>query len=154
MNQEMIRAYTARISQANRSQLTVILFDIMLDCFSSARKSAPGEARTYLRKSREFLNELMGSLDYQYPISFELMSLYMYSDKRIVKAMVEGDMDVLTVVEHIFTKLRSSFETISEEDHSQGVMANAETIYAGLTYGKDSLNEAVMSGKGKRGFEA
>ena len=46
-------------------------------------------------------------------------------------------------------------EKISSEDTSAPIMENAQTIYAGLTYGKGSLNETYLNAQDyNRGFKA
>jgi flagellar protein FliS len=55
----------------------------------------------------------------------------------------------------IVEKLLDSFRQVSEMDESEAVMENTETIYAGLTYGRDSLNETLYSeNMANRGFMA
>ena len=49
-----------------------------------------------------------------------------------------------------------SFEQVAKQDTSGAVMANTQQIYAGLTYGKGTLNEVSMSLDGNTygGFKA
>ena len=49
-------------------------------------------------------------------------------------------------------ELKESYEKISMEDTSAPIMENAQTIYAGLTYGKDSLNVSLSDQGTNRGF--
>ena len=49
-------------------------------------------------------------------------------------------------------ELRESYEKISSQDTSAPIMENAQTVYAGLTYGKDSLNENLSAQSIHRGF--
>ena len=60
--------------------------------------------------------------------------------------------------EHLSLKgggLLESFEEVARQDESGPVMENTQQIYAGLTYGKDSLNEVFLQGdENSRGFRA
>ena len=47
-----------------------------------------------------------------------------------------------------------SFEKLSEQDDSGPVMSNAQSVYAGLTYGKGTLNESTSSLSDNRGYMA
>jgi len=52
-------------------------------------------------------------------------------------------------------KLYDAFSQIAKEDTSEPIMKNTETVYAGYTYGKNSLNEAAFDGtQSSRGFLA
>lgn len=55
----------------------------------------------------------------------------------------------------IFEALLPSFKEVAKQDDSEAVMKNVQTIYAGLTYGRGTLNETIDSGAdANRGFEA
>ena len=52
-------------------------------------------------------------------------------------------------------QLLPSFREVAKQDTSEAVMKNVQQIYAGLTYGRGSLNETIGVDIGKkRGFEA
>lgn len=40
--------------------------------------------------------------------------------------------------------MKESFEEIAKQDTSGPVMENSQQVYAGLTYGKGSLNEVAI----------
>ena len=159
MNSVKKREFTARVSQANRSELVVIMYEIILTDIKPAKEAyAKGDKVAYvgeLRNAQKFVLELMNALDFEYEISKQLMSLYIYLNKNIIKSIAKYDEEKLETVEMIVNKLLDSFRQVSEMDDSEPVMENTETIYAGLTYSKDSLNETpyAMSGA-NRGFMA
>ena len=91
MTQEQIQTYTLRVSQASPCELVVIMYDIILDDIKNAKaaKSA-GDEKQYqadLVHAGKFVNELMDALDFSQPISFRLMSLYIYVNKMLVKGI-------------------------------------------------------------------
>lgn len=159
MTQEQIQTYTLRVSQASPCELVVIMYDIILDDVRNARTAKnAGDTKQYqdeLSHAVKFVNELMGALDFSQPISFRLMSLYIYVNKMLVKARVSGKWDSLNDVELVIEKLRAGFEGIKDQDTSGPVMQNVQQVYAGLTYGKGKLNETYLNAQDyNRGFNA
>ena len=49
------------------------------------------------------------------------------------------------------TSLRNTYELVSKKDTSPAVMGNVQNVYAGLTYGRDQLNENLEN-TDNRGF--
>ena len=159
MNSVKKREFTARVSQANRSELVVIMYEIILTDIKTAKEAyAKGDKVAYvgeLRNAQKFVLELMNALDFEYEISKQLMSLYIYLNKNIIKSIAKYDEERLETVEMIVSKLLDGFRQVSEADDSEPVMENTETLYAGLTYSKDSLNEtAYAMNTSNRGFMA
>ena len=82
MDKESKKIYTTRISQANRSELVVIIYELMLGSLTEAKEALDREdfdtADVELKRAQGFLCELRGSLDFQFPVSYRLVSLYRY----------------------------------------------------------------------------
>ena len=159
MTQEQIQTYTLRVSQASPCELVVIMYDIILDDVKNARESKKsGNLQRYqadLTHAVKVVNELMDALDFSQPISFRLMSLYIYVNKMLAKARVSGKWDSLSDVETVIEKLRAGFDGIKDQDTTGPVMQNVQQVYAGLTYGKGRLNETYLNAQDyNRGFQA
>ncbi|NLC19973.1 MAG: flagellar protein FliS [Clostridiales bacterium] len=159
MNKEMIQAFTARIAQASRSELIVILYEMALAEIAEAKKAyEAGDLATFdrvLKKSHKYINELIVALDYNYAISYDLLSLYLYVNKRIITAIIRRKPDTLDSAESVLKKLLVGFEGVSKTDKSGPVMRNTHQLYAGLTYGRGKLNEIdIDPSNGSRGFIA
>ncbi len=158
MRKDKNQAFATRVAQANRSELVVILFEIIQECLAEAGEAfATGNQDTFcneLKNARAFLNELMGSLNYEYKISFQLMSLYVYCDRQLAQAMAARSVEPLENIDFILDKLTEAFKGVAKEDYSKPIMMNTETIYAGLTYRPGSLNESVKNDGSHRGFQA
>lgn len=159
MEKEKLQEFTLRVTQASRSELVVIMYDIILADTHTARKYlAEGKIAEYekeIKHASRFLNELMGSLNYQYALSHELLSLYSFVNKSLVRAMMQRNAEPLDAVDSVVSKLREAFAEVSAQDTSGPVMRNTEQVYAGLTYGRNSLNESLLDTSGtKRGFTA
>ena len=158
MEKEKLQEFTFRVTQASRSELIVIMYDIILTDTQTARAMlAEGKIAEYekeLKHAARFMNELMGALDYRDAISYELLSLYSFANKALIRAQMQRKAEPLDDVDMVLNKLREAFRVVSEQDISGPVMQNTEQVYAGLTYGRNSLNESLLDAGSKRGFTA
>ena len=155
MTSEAKKEFTIRISQANKSGLIVILYEMYLAYLKDAINNPDDRAvfREGIRKARGCINELMNSLDFTYELSYLLLRLYIYVNKEMAAADVRGSSDQLLACRKIIEELLSAYREVSRLDTSAPVMENAQTVYAGLTYGKGKLTES-LSNEGNRGFLA
>ena len=55
-------------------------------------------------------------------------------------------------VETIIERLHIAWRQIESQDISEPVMGNTQTVYAGLTYGRNTLTENMSNLKENRGF--
>ncbi|MBO4497921.1 MAG: flagellar protein FliS [Lachnospiraceae bacterium] len=157
MTQEQTKDYARRISQANRTELTVIVYDITLqhlsDCNAAFEKRDLEGFRHSIKQAQRFLCELMSTLDLKYPLAVSLLRLYEFAQRIIVHCDVAGTTDNLEVATRILSRLKDSFDSIKSQDTEGPVMENTEPVYAGLTYGKGTLNETDIRSD-NRGFFA
>ena len=158
MNKDKQKDFARRVSQANKTELVVITYDIIIEEIEDAGRffeeaDVPG-ARISLKKAQQFLGQLMSSLDFSYGISRQLMSLYEYVQRILVACDISGSNKDLDSAENVLKGLRSGFDKIAVEDTTGAVMENTQSVYAGLTYGRNSLNETNMSDGSNRGFLA
>lgn len=156
MQKEKLQEFTLRITQSNRSELVVVIYEIIETYLEEGKNAfAAGKIPEYkesLRKARQFVGELMESLDFQYEISYQLASLYLYASKMLVRADIKKDPGLLEGVEIVINGLHKSFARVAEQDTSGPVMGNTQQVYEGFTYGKDSMNAVFQDGSGNRGF--
>lgn len=159
MDKEQLRGYTARISQANRSGLVVIVFELFSYSMDMAKKAYDSNDKDlvarHLRKAQECVCELKRNLDFQYEVSHNLASLYRYVNGLLVTAITRRDLSGADEINKVMGSLHSAFEEVARKDTSGAVMENTQQVYAGLTYGKGRLNEVFMNGNEQsRGFMA
>ncbi len=159
MNREEIKTFTLRVTEANSCDLIVILYDIVLCDINNAKKALKkGDTQLFakeLHHATRFMNELISNLNYEGAIAYDLMSLYSYCNKRLASAVAGNRAEDLDIVVDVLTKLRSSFKTLADADTSGPLMKNAQSVYAGLTYGKGCLNETYVDAADfNRGFRA
>lgn len=154
-----MQVFTARITQASKTELVVIMYEILLADLNSARSyHDKGDFDMYgreLKHGQRILNELMVTLDYRYELSVQLMSLYIFINKTLITAMIQKHVELLADTEAVLTILMEGFKGILKDDQSGPVMQNTQQLYAGLTYGKGMLNEVYLNANEQsRGFKA
>lgn len=157
MDKERQKGFARRVSQANRTELVVVTYDIILEYMADARTAAgkgdTDEFRLSLKQAQRFLGEMMRSLDFHVELSLRLMQLYEYVQRQLVASEVRGENVNLDSAAGVIAGLRKSFHEIADRDDSGCVMENSQQIYAGLTYGRGVLNEAdVNPDASKRGY--
>lgn len=147
MTKDEIKEFSMRIAQSNKTQLVVISYEIIVNYIESAQSSEDEKDFIFnIQKAQQFLNDLTSALDYSYEISYDLLSLYSYANRCFAKSIAKKQQCDLDTVKNMMLKLRESFEKVSKEDKSGPVIKNVEPVYAGMTYGKNSLNETVSPG--------
>ena len=82
MEKEQILDFTRRISQSNRSGLTVINYEIIFAYLDDAKKAYREEKwkefKVALRKAQNSIGELIQTLDFSYDISRNLYRIYVF----------------------------------------------------------------------------
>lgn len=153
MTNEAKKNFTMRITQANKSGLVIILYEMYLAYLEDAVNASENrqEFRLAVRRARGCLNELMNSLDFHYELSYQFLQLYVYVNKEMASADARGKAEPLGICRKIMEGLLDVYREVSAQDTSGPVMENAQEIYAGLTYGKGQLTES-MAHQGNRGF--
>ena len=160
MNSEKKQMYSARIAQANASELVVITYEIIEDCINEGLEELdsgqePLIFKQEIERARKLLNELMGSLDFNYELSKELFNLYRYVDGELASALFEKKKEPLENAKKVLSILKKGFVEVAKEDDRGPIMKNTQKLYAGLTYGKHSLNEVFVNvNEASRGFRA
>lgn len=159
MTDEEVQAFSLRVTQANQSELTVITYEIVLkyiaDAIDAIDNNDKDNYRLYNTKSREFLRELMAALTYTDEVSFNLIRIYGFVHKLLVKAEHSMDKANLETASRLLNTLLEAFRKVAGSDNSPAVMMNTQQVYAGLTYGKGYLNETTLDNNiTGRGFQA
>ena len=154
MNNDMIRTYSYRISQATRSQLVVITYDIITDYLNEAlNDDASSGYKEKLHMAMRGIDQLITGLDMEYEISVQLYQLYNYMKRTLISAQVSGERDSVSRVITMLGKLRTSFLEVSQLDDSKPLMKNTEKVYSGLTYSRYGANETVQDTLKSRGYK-
>ena len=156
MTTELKQEYTLRISQANKTQLITILYEMVLlyiDEAEGALEAGDRKAvKSAVRKARGCVEELTASLHLEYELAQNLLQLYLYADRELVKASSRYEKEPLAHVRLIMDQLHRAYEQIQDLDTSGPVMGNTQAVYAGLTYGRNTLMENITAPESNRGF--
>ena len=110
------------------------------------------EFRSAIRKIRGCMNELTASLNFEYELAQNFLQLYLYVNRELVKASSHYEKENLEHVRLVIEQLHKAYEQIQNQDTSGPVMGNTQTVYAGLTYGKNTLTENLADPGTNRGF--
>lgn len=156
MDNDKIQAYTRRITQANSTEMIVILYDMTLDYVSEAQSSLEnGDGDTgftdAISKIQGCLSELINSLHMEYEPAGDLRRLYDFCIRRVAVSQAKKDGSILDEIVRVIKPLREAYSKITDKNTGGPVMGNSQTVYAGLTYGKDELIES-LSTNANRGF--
>lgn len=163
MKKEEKQQFTLRISQANPTELVVILYEMLLcyleDGLEALQPEAGGaenEDRLHeaARNARGCLNELLQSLDLRYEPAPALQRLYMFCLRRLARGEQRRDGAPLEEIKRVIVPLRDAYEKLAEQNGAGPVMQNSQTVYAGLTYGRNTLTENLAGQDLNRGILA
>ena len=156
MTREVKQQFTLRITQANSTEMVVILYEMLLcylkesgELLDDADKTAFREA---VRKARGCLNELINSLHMEYEPAPALLQLYLFCIRRLAVGEAKSEAQPLLEIEQVIRPLHDAYEKISGQNSSGPVMANSQTVYAGLTYGRNTLTENMTDQGANRGM--
>lgn len=158
MTKERIQEFTLRISGANATELVVILYEMMLDYLKEAEEALKQDMEPdfhqAVRKARGCLNELMNSLHLEYEPAPALLQLYLYCLRTLARAELYKKEEELQNVEKVIEPLKDAYSQIAPMNTKGAVMNNSQTVYAGLTYGKNTLTENLADPGANRGMFA
>lgn len=150
MTKEQLKEYSLKITQSNKSQLVVVTYEIILQYLEEALNYYKEEKREEFffscKKAKQFIYNLASGLDMTYEISGNLATIYDFCNSCLTKNIIKGNDENIDRVIGMLKKLKGSFEQIALQDTSKPVMQKDTQVYAGLTYGRGTLNETVVQG--------
>lgn len=156
MTKELKQEFTLRITHANKTQLITILYEMILLYLAEAKETLSAEDKTEyknaIRKIRGCMDELITSLHMEYALAQNLLQLYLYINRELVQASMHYRQENLEHVEFIIKKLHTAWKQIETQDMSDPIMGNTQIVYAGLTYGRNTLTENMSNLKENRGY--
>lgn len=162
MTKEQKQDFTVRITQANSTEMIVILYEMLLvyiedatrvlDDNSSLDASGRQEFAEAIRKARACLSELMKSLDLRYDPAPALRGLYGYCFRCFAIASAREDRTALDDIRKVIEPVKEAYREIAGQNSAGPVMKNSQTIYAGLTYGRHNLTENLADQGLNRGM--
>ena len=158
MTREEKQQFTLRITQANATELVVILYEMLLNYLKEAQEMLERDEQQLfheaVRKTRGCLNELLQSLHPEYEPAPTLQQLYLFCIRRLAAGEAKRDKLVLSEIERVIRPLRDAYKQIAPQNQSGPVMKNSQAVYAGLTYGRSNLTENMADQGSNRGMYA
>jgi len=156
MTRELKQEYTLRITQANKTQLITILYEMTLLYIDEAEEALASDNETdfkaAIRKIQGCMCELTDSLHMEYEVARNLRQLYSYINREVAQAAMHQTTENLEHVRPVLEKLAAAYRKIEMQDPTGPVMGNTQTVCAGFTYGRDTLTESTIDPAANRGF--
>ena len=156
MTAEQKKEFTRKISQANATELIVILYDIALvyvnESIRLMEEDNMAEAKIQADFAKRCIEAIIANLHFEYDLATVLHRIYLSMKKSLRDGVLEKNKEPLISVKNNLVTLRNAYDQIASQDTSAPVMGHAQTVVAGLTYGKHSLNESLAQESSSRGF--
>jgi len=156
MTAEQKKEFTRKITQANSAQLIVILYDIALvyvnDAIVYMEKGDMVNAKVQADFAKKSIEEMIHNLHFEYEIPKSLHQIYLSMKKSLRDGILDEKKELLVSVKNNLQKLRDAYARIVSADESAPVMSHTQRVVAGLTYGRNSLNENLTDAGSNRGF--
>lgn len=158
MTKEQIQEFTLKITQENHSGLILVLCDMEKVYIQDAIACYPGDRDGYMKNmemAKRCMNELISCFNRRDGLAARVISILRFIYGKLVNSAVKGQPDDLDRCLEMIDNLRVGFVRLHELDTEGPVMKNTHQVYAGLTYGRGSLNESVQGvDYSSRGFKA
>ncbi len=155
MDEALKKEFQNRIVSAGRKELLLIHLEMILaemKLVEQARMESEERFRQSIDLTMEMVKKLAESLDFTYEISYVLLRAYQQVNADLIGARRKKDLTLLLRARKMIEQLREAFAEL-ELPSDAFVVQNGETVYAGLTYGRNNqLKESVDYQK--RGFKA
>lgn len=163
MKKEDIQAFSYRITQANRTELVVITYDMAIRYIEDALAADDvSDYRDNLRMAKRVMDELVTALNMDYEISSQLFDVYMVIERYLIKAGSGASKDDFKAADRVkllescvrmLGLLKDAFDKLAADDKSAPLMQNTQQVYAGLTYSSaGGARESYTSEITNRGY--
>ena len=133
MKREDKQQFTFRIAQANSTQLVVILYEMLLCYLEDAVQALAGGEMAGEGKQDEFREAVRKA-------------------RRLARGEQCRDGQILEEIRKVIEPLCQAYTKLAEQNSAGPVMKNSQTVYAGLTYGRNTLTENMADQGANRGM--
>lgn len=159
MNDTMVRDFQNKIVNASQADLLLINYEMLFVTIDEAIAAIDTDNVIDFNKTmgqaNRLLRELTDNLDFKHDIAKELMAIYIFVSKQLIDAAIAFNKEPILSAKNVLNTLYTGWVEARAKDGGQKPMVtNGQKVYAGLTYGKGTLNEMVYDGVGSRGFKA
>lgn len=148
MTQEQKQAFTRRISQENHSGLILVLCDIFHvygeDALAAYEAEDAALYQQNIEQARRTIQELMDCFSRAEQTGRDVVAILRFVYGKLVRSQIRKAPDDLDRCVQMVDALRVGLVHLHEIDTEDAVMQNVHQVYAGLTYGKGTLNESIQ----------
>lgn len=150
--------WSARIVNATPAQLVLIIYELIFEAIDMATIELETKDITAyeitMERARKLLTELTHDLNLNSTLEYDFLSLYIFVNKLFIQSYFKHSIEPLNQAKEVLSKLYNGLKEVEKQiPKEEKVVTNAQQIYAGLTYGRGSLNESIIQDK-NRGFTA
>ncbi|MGP7818514.1 flagellar export chaperone FliS [Niallia sp. 01092] len=111
------------VTTASPGELTLMLYNGCLKFIQLAKKAIENkdvETRNInIQKTQNIIQELMVTLNMDIPVSKNMMSLYDYLNRQLIKANITSDITILEEVETFVTEFRDTWKEAIQINRQQ-----------------------------------
>ncbi|MCR5666086.1 MAG: flagellar protein FliS [Eubacterium sp.] len=155
MKTQLKQQFARRITQANKTQLIELVYDICFAYMEEAKDAKEADRhdafKDAVRGAAQAVQQLKAALNFEHAISAELYRLYQYAQESLSRSMYRYDLSGINEATVALSPLKEAFAQLAGEDTSAAMMRNTQQVYAGMTYGKNDISENLV-GDMNRGF--
>ncbi|MBR3526013.1 MAG: flagellar protein FliS [Lachnospiraceae bacterium] len=159
MTDEVKQGFIMRISQANKSRLVEIVYDMFLS-YTREALAQDAKSESYHRAvshARGCLSELIDSVHRESEaaeLAANYYNLYRFAERQLILADLRRDPELLKEPLSIMQRLRDAWAEVAKQDKSAPLMKNTDVVYAGMTYGPGDVSVDSTAAGTNRGFYA
>ncbi|MCR5102510.1 MAG: flagellar protein FliS [Butyrivibrio sp.] len=158
MRSDLKKNFTYRITNANKTQLITILYEMIICYLGDAEECLDNKDYTQfdlnISRTQNCIDELIHSLNLNYELGQNLLSLYLFEKKELISFQVKKDKEILRHALKTFDELHRVYQYLEKQDTSEPVMTNAQQVITGLTYNKYNMQVDISAYDSNRGFKA
>lgn len=158
MKDEKKQDFTRRLSCCNRGEMIIIIYDILFSYLEDALEAQKAEDyngfRDSVHKAQQVVRRLMGTLDFNYPVSKDLHALYRFINELLSLAIVKNEAQNIVDAKKVLRNLYDGFWEAAQHDTSEPLMQHTQQVVAGMTYQRGALTETLQGSESTRGFFA
>lgn len=142
----------SKVANASRGELLCITYEMLIEEISQAVSQQEEEKKRHIEKAVRIIHMLAGDLDFEIPLSRELFRIYIYVQGLLVQGTTKERLEeALSLIDNLYQGFK---EAVQQEESKVPSIKNAQSVYAGLTYGKNYQMEEMTLGQNERGFRA
>lgn len=158
MKNEKKQEFTRRLSCCNRGEMIIIIYDILFSYLEDALEAQTADDyngfKNSVHKAQQVVRRLMGTLDFNYPVSKDLHALYRFINELLALAIVKNTSQNIVDAKKVLKNLYDGFWEAAQHDTSEPLMQHTQQVVAGMTYQKGTLTETLQGSESSRGFFA